>query len=105
MREAIALCEDIAGKRMNTVYSPVNRIGDHIWWVSGLQKFRSHYPGWSLTYDLRRILEEVFLAQVDGRREYPLPTPALDGITADRAVPDWYPAGGTVDGSESPVTA
>ncbi|MDQ1257097.1 MAG: CDP-paratose 2-epimerase [Candidatus Hydrogenedentes bacterium] len=65
MHEAIAVCEEIAGKKMDTVYREANRIGDHIWWVSGLQKFESHYPDWKITYDVRRILEEVYESNVE----------------------------------------
>ncbi len=65
MHEAIALCEEISGKKMDTVYRDENRIGDHIWWVGGLQKFESHYPDWKITYDVRRILEEVYQANVE----------------------------------------
>ena len=37
-----------------------NRIGDHIWYISDTSKFRSHYPGWEQTYDLPRIVDEIF---------------------------------------------
>jgi CDP-paratose 2-epimerase len=60
VREAIALCERRAGKKMNLAFSEVNRIGDHIWYVSDTRKFRSHYPGWTQTYDLPRIVDEIF---------------------------------------------
>ncbi len=59
MQEAIALCEEISGKKLKHRYAETNRIGDHIWWISSLEKFCSHYPEWKLTYDIRRILQEV----------------------------------------------
>jgi CDP-paratose 2-epimerase len=59
MQEAIALCEAMAGKKMNTAYSETNRIGDHIWYISDTRKFQRHYPGWRYTYDLKRILEQI----------------------------------------------
>ena len=62
MNEAIALCETISGKRMRTVYVEENRIGDHIWWVSGLRKFEEHFPEWKITYDVPAILREVYEA-------------------------------------------
>ncbi len=67
MQEAIALCEEIAGKKMQTEYGEENRIGDHIWWISGIQKFKSHYPDWEITYDVPRILEEVYQANIERR--------------------------------------
>lgn len=71
MHEAIALCESIAGKRMDTIYIEDNRIGDHIWWISGLQKFESHYPDWKITYDVPAILREVYAANVEKREAIP----------------------------------
>ncbi|MDD4954250.1 MAG: NAD-dependent epimerase/dehydratase family protein [Candidatus Omnitrophica bacterium] len=46
MLEAIQICEKTSGKKMNYQYQDKNRIGDHIWWVSDVSKFRSHYPAW-----------------------------------------------------------
>ncbi|MGF1678322.1 MAG: NAD-dependent epimerase/dehydratase family protein [Candidatus Methylacidiphilales bacterium] len=59
MKEAIALCEEISGKELQTTYEEDNRIGDHIWWVSDVRRFQSHYPQWNYRYDLRGILEEI----------------------------------------------
>jgi len=60
MQEAIALCEEIAGKKMTCTYVDENRIGDHIWWISDVRKFQQHFPAWRYAYDLRRIVEEIF---------------------------------------------
>ena len=60
MLEAIALCEDITGRKMKTTYVETNRIGDHIWWISDVSKFQTHYPGWSLTKNVRDILGDIF---------------------------------------------
>lgn len=60
MQEAIALCEEIAGRELNWTYTDENRIGDHIWWVSDTRKFEAHYPDWSLQYDIRGILEDIY---------------------------------------------
>lgn len=60
MQEAIALCEEITGKKMNYAYMEDNRIGDHIWWIGDVRKFQAHYPGWNLNYDIRAILEEIY---------------------------------------------
>jgi CDP-paratose 2-epimerase len=59
MLEAIALCEEISGNTMNYQYSETNRIGDHIWYVSNLNKFKEHYPGWNWTYDLKETMVEI----------------------------------------------
>ena len=60
MLEAIQKCEQISGRKLKWSYSEQNRIGDHIWWISGIQKFANHYPSWKLTYDIDAILQEIF---------------------------------------------
>jgi CDP-paratose 2-epimerase len=62
--EAIALCEEIAGKKLNYTYKEENRSGDHVWYISDVGKFQRHYPRWKYTYDLRGILEEIYAGQV-----------------------------------------
>jgi CDP-paratose 2-epimerase len=58
--EAISLCEKISGKAMKSLYQETNRIGDHIWYVSSLRKFQSHYPSWKQKYSLEDTLKEIF---------------------------------------------
>lgn len=67
MQEAITICEEIVGKKMNTVYVNDNRIGDHIWWVSSVEKFKSHYANWQLTYNVPMILREIYTAFIEKR--------------------------------------
>jgi CDP-paratose 2-epimerase len=59
MLEAIALCEQISGRELTWEYQEDNRMGDHIWWISDLSRFRNHYPEWRLEYDVRSILTEI----------------------------------------------
>lgn len=58
--EAIVLCEKIADKKMNYKYLDNNRIGDHIWWISDVNKFKSHYQQWEYKYNLTDILIQIF---------------------------------------------
>jgi CDP-paratose 2-epimerase len=58
--EALKMCEEISGKKMNYSYTDNNRIGDHIWWISDVSKFKSHYPKWEYKYDIKDILIEIF---------------------------------------------
>lgn len=60
MLEAITMCEEITGKKMNYSYTEINRIGDHIWWISDVSKFRLHYPGWNYKYNVKDTLIEIF---------------------------------------------
>jgi len=58
--EAIDLCETITQLKMKTDYTETNRIGDHIWYISDVRKFKSHYPRWDYSYDIEKILVEIF---------------------------------------------
>lgn len=57
--EGIALCEELTGANMDIRYSDVARVGDHIWWISDVRKFQSHYPDWSLATNLQQTLTEI----------------------------------------------
>ena len=59
MLEAIALCEELTGSSINWSYIDHNRIGDHIWWISDIRRFQSHYPEWKINYDIRATLAEI----------------------------------------------
>ena len=59
MLEAIALCEQISGNKMQYSYAETNRIGDHIWYISDLTKFKSHYPNWAPQYNLEDTLVQM----------------------------------------------
>jgi CDP-paratose 2-epimerase len=65
MLEAIAIGEELADKKLEYAYTDNNRSGDHIWYVSDVKKFKSHYPEWEYKYNLRNILEEIYEAQVE----------------------------------------
>jgi CDP-paratose 2-epimerase len=65
MLEAIALCEDVAGCKLDWEYSDANRVGDHIWYISDMAKFKAHYPGWRQRYDLRGLVEEMYEKNVE----------------------------------------
>jgi|SRR6185369_4811886 len=59
MIEAIQAVEKILGKKAKVKYSKENRSGDHIWYISDVSKFQSHYPKWKYTYDSDAIVEEI----------------------------------------------
>jgi len=64
MLEAIPICEKISGNKVNYSYTENNRIGDHIWWISDVSKFRSHYSSWNWEYGIEDILVEIYEALV-----------------------------------------
>jgi CDP-paratose 2-epimerase len=59
MLEAITVCQEIAGRPLSWSYEEQNRIGDHIWYVSDIGKFRRHYPAWVQQYDLTALLRDI----------------------------------------------
>src|SRR5437762_13930770 len=59
MLEAIALSEEISGRKLTWRYEETNRVGDHIWWISDVRRFQKHYPVWKFRYGLRKIMEEI----------------------------------------------
>lgn len=65
MLEAIAVTEEISGRRLNYTLSDEARSGDHIWWISDVRKFQSHYPDWKYEYDIERILREIVAATME----------------------------------------
>ena len=64
MLEAISICEDISGKKLQYTYIDVNRSGDHIWYISDVRNFQSHFPEWQYKYNLQDIIEDIYNAQV-----------------------------------------
>lgn len=60
MLEAIELCELITNNKMSIAYSENNRIGDHIWWISDVSKFKNHFPTWDYKYNIQDILSQIF---------------------------------------------
>jgi CDP-paratose 2-epimerase len=59
MREAIALAEEIVGRKLNVSYCDQARSGDHIWYVSDVRAFRRDYPEWTYRHSLRETVEQI----------------------------------------------
>ncbi len=57
--EAVEKIEAITGKKAVIRYEKKPRMGDHIWYISNISKFRSHYPKWEYTYTIDIILKEL----------------------------------------------
>jgi len=66
--EAIEICEKLTGKKMNYKYVDENRSGDHIWWISDVWKFKSHYPQWEYKYNLEDILKQLYDSEIGKSR-------------------------------------
>jgi CDP-paratose 2-epimerase len=61
--EAIADCERLTGKKMETSYVDTPRKGDHKFWIGDPRKWQSHYPNWTWTYDHERLITEMVEAE------------------------------------------
>jgi len=61
--EAIDLIEEITGKRIKYKFGP-EREGDHIWWITNLNKVRTHYPNWNIKINLKEIFKEIYESQL-----------------------------------------
>jgi len=58
--EAIEQCETLTGNKINYSYTDTHRIGDHIWYISDIGKFKHHYPEWSYKHTLGSIMQELY---------------------------------------------
>ena len=57
--EAIDAFERLLGRKLDAQYVDQARIGDHICYISNLNRFRTDYPAWTLSRSLKNILEEL----------------------------------------------
>ncbi len=48
---------------MNYKILKQNRIGDHIWYITDLRKFKKKYHNWKIKYSLKKIISEIVLEQ------------------------------------------
>ncbi len=62
--EALNLVEKISSIKIKKQILRVPRVGDHIWYISNLSKFKKHYPRWKQKYNTKKILEELIEYQV-----------------------------------------
>jgi CDP-paratose 2-epimerase len=61
--ECFALIEQLGGYRVNWSYDERNRIGDHICYISNLNKLKAHFPAWSIAHSLPSIVAEMIRAE------------------------------------------
>jgi CDP-paratose 2-epimerase len=65
MLEAIALCQEIAGRELSWTLSDEARVGDHRWWISDTSEFERDHPEWRNEYDLEATVREIHDANVE----------------------------------------
>tara|TARA_B100001971_G_C18248902_1_gene576553 strand:+ start:1011 stop:2063 length:1053 start_codon:yes stop_codon:yes gene_type:complete len=58
--EALELLESISKIKIKREVIKKNRVGDHIWYISNISKFKKNYPKWKQKYNTKKIIEELF---------------------------------------------
>ena len=56
------MLEEMCKIKKKKKYHKVNRVGDHIWYISNMGKFKKHYPNWKQKYTTKKILEELIFS-------------------------------------------
>ena len=62
INEALDLVEKIKNISIKREYLKNPRVGDHIWYISNLDKFKKHYPKWNQKYNTKKIIDELILS-------------------------------------------
>lgn len=57
--EAITHIQELTGRTLSWHYVDQERKGDHICYISNMQKFKQHYPKWQITVSLHEILRQL----------------------------------------------
>jgi CDP-paratose 2-epimerase len=57
--EAFKIAEKFSGKAQKFAYVEENRIGDHICYISNLNKMREQYPNWDITISLEETIRQI----------------------------------------------
>ncbi len=63
--EAFGRIEALSGQEMLYEYVDQNRSGDHICYISNLEKMKAHYPEWDITKSLDDIFQEIYASWGD----------------------------------------
>jgi CDP-paratose 2-epimerase len=57
--EALQIVEKISGIKIKKEILKTNRVGDHIWYISNMRKFRKKYPNWKQKFSTQKIINEL----------------------------------------------
>ena len=59
INEALEITEKISNIKIERKILKQNRVGDHIWYVSNMNKFKKDYPAWKQRYSTLKIIKEL----------------------------------------------
>ena len=57
--EALNIVENLTDVKIKRKIIKKPRVGDHIWYISNITKFKKHYPKWKQKYNTKKIIEEL----------------------------------------------
>jgi len=57
--EALDMVENYSKIKIKKKIIKQNRVGDHIWYISNISKFKKDYPKWKQKYNTKKIIEEL----------------------------------------------
>ena len=57
--EALNVIEKISKIKIKRKILTQNRVGDHIWYISDMKKFKKKYPKWKQKYSTLKIIKEL----------------------------------------------
>ena len=57
--EALNLVEKFANIKIKKKFLKQNRVGDHIWYVSSMKKFKKDFPNWKQKYSTMKIIKDL----------------------------------------------
>ena len=57
--EAINIFERITNFEVERKIIKKPRVGDHIWYITNMEKFKNDYPKWKQNYNTQKIIEEL----------------------------------------------
>tara|TARA_X000001036_G_C20674370_1_gene803611 strand:+ start:1053 stop:2108 length:1056 start_codon:yes stop_codon:yes gene_type:complete len=57
--EALNKVENLTNIKIKRKILRENRVGDHIWYISDMKKFKKKYPKWKQKYSTSKIIEEL----------------------------------------------
>ncbi len=57
--EALDYVEEKTKLKIKRIVRRENRVGDHIWYISNMKKFKKHYPKWKQKYNTKKIINEL----------------------------------------------
>ena len=57
--EALKVIEKISKIKIKRIILTQNRVGDHIWYISDMKKFKKKYPKWKQKYSTLKIIKEL----------------------------------------------